>query len=167
MIAGIAAWFTLFQYMKDERVRRKDTLLPLITEFEDDAHNMNIAKDMLDGFKYPKGYWKIPNVPYDWYQLSQKRIFRKHGIPNDPIRDAGEFEIRNSFDALLDFFGKLGYLLEVKLVKKKELEYFRYYIEKAIDSDSIGLYLSNYEFKLYHYLLAKLKYEQKGYVKKH
>ena len=163
MIGSIAAWFTIYQYLKDERVRRKDTLLPLISEFDTDT-TIQLAKELLDGFSYGVDLkWKNPvTVTYRVYHINESHIFRLHG-PTDHITDEGEIEIRKSFDALLNFFGKLGYLLDVGLLKTKEIEYFRYYIEKAKNSESIGLYLLNYDFKLYHDLLAKLKYEQKGY----
>lgn len=168
IIAAVAAWFSIYQYKRDERSRRKDTLLPLVSEFEDETKNMKLAKELLDGFKYGVGFrWKKPvTVTYPMYHIGEKHIFRIHDDVTESITDEGEIEIRRSFDALLDFFGKLGYLLDIGLLKGKEIEYFRYYIEKAKDSESVGLYLSNYDFKLYHDLLAKLKYEQKGYVKK-
>jgi hypothetical protein len=167
IIAIVVAWFSFFQYKKDQMIRRKDTLLPLISEFDDEAKNMKLAKELLDGFKYTVGLtWKFVTVEYSNYTINEKHIFRLHDDSRELITDEGEIEIRRSFDALLDFFGKLGYLLEIGLLKDKEIAYFRYYIEKAKDSESIGLYLSNYDFKLYLDLLAKLHYEQRGYVKK-
>ncbi|MGI0082157.1 MAG: hypothetical protein ACREAF_00565 [Nitrosopumilaceae archaeon] len=156
--------FGIYQYNKDQINRRKDTLMPLTSEFDDDANEMRIAKDLLDNYKFPKGYWDNPLVEYDWYEISNLEIFRHH--EKKTIDDAGEQKIRESFDALLDFFGKVGYLLDVGLIKKKEIEYFRYYLDKTIDSEGVGLYVSNYEFPLYLNLLDKLNYKQKGYVKK-
>ena len=38
-----------------------------------------------------------------------------------PIADKGENEIREHFDVLLDFFGKLGYLLDIKVISKRSI----------------------------------------------
>lgn len=168
IIATCAIVFGIYQYTKDQMIRRKDTVLPLISEFEDPSNNMYLAKELLDSFKYGVGLkWKEQvYADYQVYHIDEKEIFRHHDDTN-PINDMGEIEIRKSFDAIFDFFGKLGYLLNIGLLKKEELEYFQYYIKKAKDSESVGYYLSNYDFDLYHILLTKLDYEQKGYVKKH
>ena len=72
------------------------------------------------------------------------------------IIDAKEIEIRDSFSTLLDFFGKLGYLLDRRLIKKEELHYFEYYIMKAREDDAVKKFAHDYHFDLYLELLRKL-----------
>lgn len=155
----------VYQYKKDQIHRRKETLFLLIDEFDDGEHKMTIAKALLDGFKYKRGYWENPTtIKYEYYGMDVPEIFRHH-YP-DPIYDDGEMKIRDSFDSILDFFGKLGYLLEVGLLKKNEIQYFEYHIKKAAMSENVGNYVSNYNFPLYLKLLTHLGLEQNGYCPK-
>ena len=56
--------------------------------------------------------------------------------------------VRASFDSLLDFFCELEYLLGIGLIKCEELSYFKYYIDRAANNDSIVNYTLMYEFPL-------------------
>lgn len=164
VFAAGAVIFGVYQYKTDQINRRKDVLFDLINEFDNDSHEMLIAKTMLDGFRYSRGYWENPQIDYAEYGIDQPLIFRDH--KSSPIYDDGEVKIRDSFDSLLDFFGKLGYLLEVGLLKDNEIQYFKYYIELTIKSKNVGLYLNTYNFQLYHKLLARLGFVQAGYEPK-
>jgi hypothetical protein len=72
------------------------------------------------------------------------------------ITDYGEIQIRESFSALLDFFGKLEYLMERGLIQREDLRYFEYYINKAKDDKAVRLFADYYNFDLYKELLRKL-----------
>ena len=72
------------------------------------------------------------------------------------IIDYGEAAIRESFDALLDSFAKLEYLSNIGLIKKQEICYFRYYINKAAKVKWVVDHLNYYEFQLYGKLHPKL-----------
>jgi hypothetical protein len=65
-------------------------------------------------------------------------------------------EIRSSFDLLLDFFGKIGYLINVGLMEKEETFYFFYYIKKMVENESIMNYVFMYKFGLFAFLIKKL-----------
>jgi hypothetical protein len=65
-------------------------------------------------------------------------------------------EIRESFDTLLDFFCKLEYLLSIGLLKYEELTYFKYYIDRAAENNSVVNYIRMYEFPLNGKLNANL-----------
>ena len=39
-------------------------------------------------------------------------------------------QIRKGFDELLDFFGKIGYLLDRGIIMLDEIKYFEYYLKK-------------------------------------
>jgi hypothetical protein len=90
------------------------------------------------------------------------KILRYH---EPPISDPGEQQIRQSFDRLLYFYGKLGYLLYVELLKEKEMRFFDYFLDKMLDEDipkindenAIIYYAKAFEFKLFALLLYQLK----------
>jgi hypothetical protein len=99
------------------------------------------------------------------YHISMiSTILRDHN--KNPIVNQLEDEIRNSFDAMLDFFGKLGYLLKLRLIERGELVYFQYYLEKMINNnskaedgsdDNAFIYYSRiYEFRLFALLLSEI-----------
>lgn len=71
------------------------------------------------GWEKQMGYYHVSNL---------ERILRNHKMRS--ITDYGEAAIRESFDALLDSFAKLEYLSNIGLIKKQEICYFRYYINK-------------------------------------
>lgn len=159
VITAGATIFGVYQYRKDRHIRRKDTLLPLTEIFDGDvAEKLQLAKNLLEDFKY---YQPNENDELEEYSLKNLDIFIHHNEKADGITDPNKMEIRASFDALLNFFGKLGYLLEMGLIKENEIDYFRDYIEKAANSEAIGKYIENYDFPLYEKLLAKLNLKQK------
>jgi hypothetical protein len=59
-----------------------------------------------------------------------KSLLRNHR--ESPVVLHAEQRSRQSFDDLLDFFMKLNYYLEIGLVTKKELLYFKYYLRRCI-----------------------------------
>jgi hypothetical protein len=90
-------------------------------------------------------------------------ILRDHDVI--PIYDDGESAIRGSFDTLLDFFVKLEYLLSIKIIKKGEIEYFKYYIDKAADEPPVIEYINKYKFLLRGKLHDNLYYEESSSAK--
>src|SRR5713226_8364040 len=69
------------------------------------------------------------------------------------VNDPAEVTIRESFTALLDFFGKLGYLMDIMAITRTELGYFEYYISKAKNDSSVLTFAKTYEFELFAVLL--------------
>ena len=66
-----------------------------------------------------------------------------------PIFDDGEVAIRKSFDALLDFFVELEYLVgTLKIMKRNEAAYFEYYYRKAGEQFGVQQYVKTFEFNL-------------------
>ena len=74
-----------------------------------------------------------------------------------PVEDKGEIQIRNSFTALLDFLGRLGYLLDIGVIMPKEVEYFEYFIKESKEEPAIVRYAQIYDFRLFAILLDKLR----------
>lgn len=81
----------------------------------------------------------IMNRLWYFYHISNLQSIMRLLNDDNPIIDEGEHTIRNSFDALLDFFSRLSYLSKIGLIKKNELSYFSYYIDKILDGKNKAL----------------------------
>jgi hypothetical protein len=156
-------------HYKNEMLRRKENIFRLITDFNNDKKIL-IAKAILDDYSFRKdmlynifiessqenksekflqGELLMESVEnnenyVNEYQL--KHILRNHR--NNEVREQYEIIIRTSFDTFLDFFVKLEYLLSIGLIKKQEIDYFNYYIEKAAKNDAVKNYVMIYKFPL-------------------
>lgn len=103
------------------------------------------------------------NLVWCYHKTTLDQILRPD--QDDPVLDQGENAIRQSFDALLDFFGKLGYLISVGLMKENEVLYFGYYLNEItalpgdvpISRNPVLLYSTTYGFKLFGLLVKDLK----------
>jgi hypothetical protein len=153
-IAGVTGLFwAVFQYRQGQIERRKTTLFELVEDF-DSSDAIKPAKMILDDYYLnSQDGWQVKSDRY-YGRENLKLILRDH--KTQPVSDPGEIAIRDSFDALLDFFSRLGYLMDIKLVKKKELTYFRYYIERAKTNPAVKQYTGIYEFPLFQKLLDQL-----------
>lgn len=154
--AGLAGLFWgIYEYRQSQKLRRQQTLFEIVKEFEKPG-NITYAKKLLDSFTLePREGWKLAKTNKDYYGPSKlSSILRDHNERS--VEDVGELKIRESFDALLDFFGKLEYLLQMGLIKEKELLYFKYYIQSAAINQDVANYVRNYEFGLFALLVERL-----------
>lgn len=147
--------FGIITYIQNRVLKRQEIILPLMREFEE-SPRLKTAKDILeDKPLYPNSRmgWNIDIDDY-YTRIHLKDILR----PRDerPVQDKGENEIRESFDALLDFFGKLGYLLDIEVISRKEIRFFLYFIKKTKDEEAVIDYVKKYEFQMFPVLLYKL-----------
>jgi hypothetical protein len=143
VVALVGFIWGLITYKKDQNLRRKDVIFPLINEF-DESEQMKIAKYLLDDKKIERHPdWKWPD---NFYRKQYLPIILRNPLETKKIDDAGEYAIRESFDALLDFFAKLEYLLETDLIKPKEIMYFKYYLDKIYDEKAVEKYIRTYHF---------------------
>jgi hypothetical protein len=149
MVAVVSGAFGIITYSKNQTLKRQEIILPLMEEF-DTNETLNIARTILDGFPFivdgPEqrefGFDKLSDYLRDPSQL--------------PVNDISEINLRNSFTALLDFFGKLGYLMDIGAITRRDLGYFEYYINKASNNPAIIIYTRIYKFELYAVLLDKM-----------
>jgi hypothetical protein len=165
--------------MQNRVLKRQEIILPLMKEFIE-SPSLKLAKDILENKPlYPEKRigWNI--IKEDHYTKSNLSVLLRKRQPtvasdgmctvtclsspiedpsniDGPIRDKGENEIRESFDAFLDFFGKLGYLLDIGVISKKEISFFLYFIRKTIDDKAIINYVDVYDFQMFAILLDKL-----------
>ena len=153
IVVGIGGFlFGLIQYEENKKLKRQEIIFPLTKEFEE-SDKLKNAKLILDGFILDA---RDPYHPErtNWQRKELDRLgkgyYRKNNLNTilrvpknyDKISDPGEMDIRNSFDSLLDFFGKLGYLIHIKIITRKEIIYFQYYIDKIIETKDVRLYIS-------------------------
>jgi hypothetical protein len=129
----------LFEYVKNNRIKRADFLEKLIVEFN--APKMFLAKRILDDFWIEtEGNKEISDI--DLINLGSREVKEKSvlvSLVKDLLRNHatksvtgyGEQQARQSFDDLLDFFTKLDYYLSLKLITKQELFYFIYYLKRC------------------------------------
>jgi hypothetical protein len=95
------------------------------------------------------------SIPEYKSQMDLNEILRDHRSRD--VTAPEEIAIRMSFDYLLDFFAKLEYLLSMGLIKKREIEYFNYYIRKTAENSAVVNYARIYEFPLKGKLNISLK----------
>jgi hypothetical protein len=140
VLIGFRKWLTEQQQIRISRQAEtvKDVVLPLILEF-DKSEELMIAKNILDDTP-------IGNRFYDEKRLSS--TLRDHRNNREPWVK-GDKAVRDSFDSLLDFFSKLEYLSSIDLLSQQQLEYFRYYIDKAAENNAVVNYVKIYNFPLH------------------
>lgn len=133
-LVGLSLLFKgYFEYQKSNQIKRAEFLEKMIVEFG--APERKLALEILEGYGHQgkNGY----------YLVDMKRTLRDHRT-SEPITSSDEVAVRKSFDALLDFLTKLSYYTQNGLMSKKELIYFRYYLEKIRDQPEVRAYISSY-----------------------
>lgn len=129
----------LITYKNEKALKRKENLFSELEKF-DESDDLANAKAILDDFGIT-----IHEKTFHLSTLDDTlRDHRKRGVSHE-----GEIEMRESFDSLLDFFGRLEYLIQNKLLdKNKDLSHFEYYIKKAADLKAVRNYIRIYQFPL-------------------
>jgi hypothetical protein len=149
----------VYEYSKARITARQQVLFEVIKEFNQ-SDQMKIAKDIL-GYgnvrkENKKKNWEQPDSYYSKDHLAQILRYIPPGTPGTEV-EQGEKDIRDSFDALIVFLGKIGYLLMVGAITQDETVYFRYYMQKIQDDPNVREYTEKYDFPLYMILLDKLR----------
>jgi hypothetical protein len=97
-------------------------------------------------------------------EATLENILRDHRL--EPVEDAIERYVRSCFDAFLNFLFKLEYLCSIEMITKKELKYYRDYIDEAARRRAIRNYIRIYRIPLEGRLHTDLDYrtalEEKG-----
>lgn len=150
IVAGgglVTLFIGLRTYQQGQILKKKDVLkdivIPLMQEF--DSQKFKVAKDILDDVIIRRDQSiDYPDGSYTKNKLD--RLLRNHN--QHPITVEPEVEIREAFDAFLDFLVKLEYLITVGILNKKEISYFWYFIDKAATDPSVINYVKIYKFPL-------------------
>ena len=155
VVGGVSGLFYgLFSYRDSQTLKRKDLLFFLMDYFDKTPEILK-ARKMLDDFYLDNEQgWVKENKRY-YGRENLATILRNHEA--ESITDPGEIVVRESIDTILDFFVRLEYLLEVKLLKDREVAYFCYFLKKARDNTAIQNYTKIYQLPLYDKLLSRMK----------
>jgi hypothetical protein len=153
---------------EDQQFREEENKLVTQSQEVDGYHNRTLIispKEYLELAMEPKKGWeylvanivdrKVWLLSYYYHIFYLERIFRLIQ-PGDPIKDVGEHKIRESFDALIDFFVRLEYLMRLDLITRDDITFFEYYIEKAANEPTILKYIDHYPHALEGNLNSKL-----------
>jgi hypothetical protein len=162
------------QYKESRKLReqelnlqRQKMLFDLTNEIDssENSEKMFLAKAILDNLScnipsYDEKWGSSNKEVFDYYsthydQLNLNHILRDH-YPQ-PITDPKEKAIRQSFDALLDYFCRIEYMYKTRIITEQELNYFRYYILKIKDNKAVMEYLKRYKFPLSDDFINKLE----------
>lgn len=157
--SAIAVYFTIITWNRDTDIKRANFLEDKIKEFEDSP--TFLARRILDGYSSYTSYNEsLQNITdEEMIQIGSSRLGDTSDITlknlhkvlgeNLPSISISNQKIRQSFDRLLDFFGKLEYYIELNLLTKKEAAYFYYYIELCANNKAIKTYAHKYGFDLF------------------
>lgn len=157
---GASAGALVYYIHKDQKIRRRDEAMTLISQYRD-SEKMQYALKILDDYNLePKDKWKHPHGYY--HKENLKKILRNH--IDGPIYDHGEAEIRDSFDILLDFIGNLEPYLQSGVIKKKDVGSLMYYLKIANNNTDIQKYVDIYNFDNYKRTM-KLLFDTSGHEK--
>jgi hypothetical protein len=150
-VAVVGGVFGVITYSKNQTLKRQEIILPLMREFDTNG-TLDFARTLLEHFPVDiRGPGQLQHT-FTFDKLSTYLRDDKQ----TPVTDPAEIAIRNSFTALLDFFGKLGYLMDIGAITRRDLGYFEYYVSTASDNDGIIEYTKTYNFELYTILLDKM-----------
>jgi hypothetical protein len=165
----------VYQYTKGQTTTRQKVLFKAIKEFNE-SKEMQIAKDVLSyGYVRRPKEKKKENDQHQYIltyysKTNLETILRspKKDTTMDYVTDPAEIDIRNSFDSLIVFLGKIGYLLGVRAITLDETLYFQYYIHKTHkdkEFQAVQEYIDNYDFPLYKILIEELDRHSKWYLR--
>lgn len=171
-------FIAVHQYKESRKLReqelnlqRQKMLFDLTNEIDssENSEKMFLAKAILDNLScnipsYDEKWGSSNKEVFDYYsthydQLDLNRILRDH-YPQ-PITDPKEKAIRQSFDALLDYFCRIEYMYKTRIITEQKLNYFRYYILKIKDNKTVMEYLKRYKFPLSDDFINKLEKSSK------
>jgi hypothetical protein len=163
----IAFAFTIITWKEQNHIKRAEFLEAKITEFQDTTKL--IARSILDGYAVCDtcNNTRVNITDQEMIAIGSSRTgdttdIKLENLGNTlserlPSINISKQRVRQSFDRLLDFFGKLEYYIGLDLMTKDEVKYFRYYIDKCAKNEAIWSYAKNYEFTLFLDLVKRLK----------
>jgi hypothetical protein len=158
--AGLAGLiWGIFTYKAAQATKRADTLLPLIEEFDDNKSEMFVAKEILDDKTIKANALDDKTDDPTEYDIGNLDVYVLRYDDDQHTFTTSEEKIRKSFDSLLDFFCKLDYLLETKILRKHEIRYFDYYINRVVKINAVVNYAKAYQFPLHGNLHDRLDVE--------
>lgn len=168
LIAAVAAaaalggvFWGIYQYRQGQAAKRQEVLFLLVKDFNE-SKDLNLAKEIL-GYDHLRKTeetkdWQHIDEPH-YYSVDKLGEILKSDKERSELSSAPanpeELAIRYSFDNFIVFLGKIGYSLKVGAIKRHEILFFKYYIDKAKENPAVEHYTTANEFPLYRLLLKE------------
>ncbi len=156
LISAVAILISILTWRRQVHLQSADIFEKKIVEFQDSL--ALIAKRILDGYGVC-GDCSTSTTPLSDRELISIGSSRNGHTEDITLENLGKAlnanlpdtnlnyqQIRQSFDYLLDFFGKLDYYLTSNLMSEKEIAYFKHYYEKCASDSAIMEYATTYSF---------------------
>jgi hypothetical protein len=150
-IAGVVFGLHTFRRNSQDSqdLKRKEVLadfvIPLFDEFNT-SPKMKIAKEILD-LKAVKLEERQDKYGGEFISYSNLDITLK--VASMSNFSPKEVEVRDSFQAFLEFLSKLDYLVAQQIMMIEDTGLFRYYIDKAAENQAIVNAVRAYNYPLY------------------
>lgn len=168
-IGVVGGIFAIIERRTNQRLKHQEILFPLMTEF-DMNKKIRYANTLIENIPIQLKHDNeiISGMPITLrYSDNENKVlkYRSDYLPfllvghrsNTQDLNQDEFIVREIFDELLNFFGKLGYLIDKGLITKKDLNYFLYYIELAKDNWAVIHFARDYNYELFAILLDRME----------
>jgi hypothetical protein len=133
----------VYVYQGSQRAKRAETLFQLVREF-DKSEEFVLAKRLLDGFVY--NFPDSIDMGINYFSYSHLNEILRDDAPAKII-DKNEIRVRDSFSSLFDFFDRVAYLFSNGLLKRTELSYFAFFINRARENYGALQFARIYEFR--------------------
>lgn len=131
--AGIAFWFGLQQWRRGQDWQRAEQMDKFVQEFENDEL-LRLAATVIDWTRREVVFRGRALVVTNTDSLLALRDHMTMGTK--PVFEGEQATLRDAYDALLAFFGRLELAISTKLVDAPPaLQYFRYWLEHFLAFD--------------------------------
>jgi hypothetical protein len=148
----VGGWSAVITSRKNQIIKRQEIVLPLIKEFEHDKF-IRYAEALI--YHIPV---QIP-VKGNLRKYTNKDLQRLLNGNKDLELyelDDDEITIRSTIDSLLNFFGKLAYLIDIHILTRQDIGYFRDYAEKAAADIAVMEFVKEFHYDLFLLLLDQI-----------
>jgi hypothetical protein len=181
IVGVVGGFFGAITYIRNQILKRQEIIIPLMEEF-DENKKIYYAKELIDrvSIQLKCDNDVIESIPFvlkhvdkdtiltyehfhlnlflvGYHYVAEGKEEAEQEGPRYSKLSQDEIIIRTMFDSLLNFFGKLGYLVDIGVITNKELGYFLYYIEKARDDPAVRCFAKNLNYELFAVLLDRIR----------
>ena len=159
MVAISTGLYGYITNRKNQTLKRQEIIFPLIEEFEK-KKGIFYAKELIDNvpIRIDPSEKEFIDNPFKLTDSKGVKVYHTSDLSKltESILDEDVLLIKFIMDSLLNFFGKLGYLIDNKLITKNDISYFLYYIEEAKDNKDVRLFATDFGYELFAVLLYKI-----------
>jgi hypothetical protein len=139
---SIASVWGIYEYTQGQIVKRKEILFELIKELET-CNKIQLIRNILDRY--------VVTPEPNWRHLNEKKYYSVKNLSeilDEENDDPGAIEIKKRLDELLRFLSRIEYLLNIRVLKESETEYFNYLVLETMRNQAI-IDFAQSDFPLY------------------